>query len=91
MSVVWEKVFGGLRNDRITKHDISAALHIPAAEIDKVSAALRKALADEGVRSRLMSQGAEPASSTPAELAALLKKDGDKWGRVVKAKNIKPD
>lgn len=70
---------------------VFAGKSVPAAEIDKVSAALRKALADEGVRSRLMSQGAEPASSTPAELAALLKKDGDKWGRVVKAKNIKPD
>ena len=64
---------------------------VPAAEIEKMSAALRKVLADEGVRSRLLASGAEPAASTPAELSALLKKDGDKWGRIVKARNIKPD
>jgi tripartite-type tricarboxylate transporter receptor subunit TctC len=70
---------------------VFAGRSVPAAEIEKVSAALRKALADEGVRSRLLASGAEPAASTPAELAALLKKDGDKWGRIVKTKNIKPD
>lgn len=70
---------------------VFAGKSVPAAEIEKVSAALRKALADDGVRSRLLASGAEPAPSTPAELSALLKKDGDKWGRIVKAKNIKPD
>ncbi|CAN5382832.1 hypothetical protein BH10PSE18_BH10PSE18_02760 [soil metagenome] len=70
---------------------VFASKSVPAAGIEKISAALRKALADEGVRSRLLASGAEPAPSTPAELAALLKKDGDKWGRIVKAKNIKPD
>lgn len=70
---------------------VFAGKSVPAAEIEKVSAALRTALTDEGVRSRLLASGAEPAASTPAELAALLKKDSDKWGRIVKAKNIKPD
>ena len=70
---------------------VFAGKSVPAAEIEKISAALRKALADEGVRTRLLASGAEPAPSTPAELSALLKKDGDKWGRIVKAKNIKPD
>ncbi|RZA30296.1 MAG: tripartite tricarboxylate transporter substrate binding protein, partial [Proteobacteria bacterium] len=70
---------------------VFAGKSVPAAEIEKVSAALRTTLADEGVRSRLLASGAEPAASTPAELSALLKKDGDKWGRIVKAKNIKPD
>ncbi|MES2531550.1 MAG: tripartite tricarboxylate transporter substrate binding protein [Pseudomonadota bacterium] len=70
---------------------VFASKFVPAAGIDKVSAALRKALADEGVRSHLLASGAEPAPSTPAELATLLKKDGDKWGRIVKAKNIKPE
>lgn len=70
---------------------VFAGKSVPATEIEKVSIALRKALSDEGVRSRLLASGAEPAPSTPAELAALLKKDSEKWGRVVKAKNIKPD
>ena len=35
-SLVWEKVFAGLRSERTTKHDISAALHIPVSEIEKL-------------------------------------------------------
>ena len=50
MSVVWEKVFGGLRNDRITKHDISAALHIPVTEIDKLVFGLTRMMSIEGGR-----------------------------------------
>ena len=70
---------------------VFAGKSVPAAEIEKVSGALRKALGDPGVRTRLLASGAEPAPSTPAELAALLKKDTDKWTRVVRAKNIKPE
>jgi tripartite-type tricarboxylate transporter receptor subunit TctC len=70
---------------------IFAGKSVPVAEVQKISVALRKVLADEGVRTRLLASGAEPAPSSPAELAALLKKDGEKWGRIVKAKKIKPD
>ena len=70
---------------------VFAGRGVPAADIERVSSALRKSLADEGVRSRLMASGAEPAASTPAELSALLRQDSDKWGRVVRAKKIKPD
>ncbi len=63
----------------------------PTAEAERVSQALRRTLAQEAVRSKLLASGAEPAASTPAELANLLKNDTAKWARVVKAKNIKPD
>ena len=63
----------------------------PLPEADRVAQALRRALATESVRSRLLASGAEPAPSTPAELAALLRSDTAKWARVVKSKNIKPD
>lgn len=63
----------------------------PLAVAERVSAAVRKALAAESVKARLESSGAQPAPSTPAELTALLKKDTAKWGRLVKAKNIKAD
>jgi tripartite-type tricarboxylate transporter receptor subunit TctC len=63
----------------------------PAADADRVSQALRRTLANAEVRAKLMASGAEPSASTPAELAALLKKDTAKWGGVVKAKNIKAE
>ncbi len=64
---------------------------IAPADLERVNQAVRRALANESVRSKLMASGAEPAASSSAELAALLKSDMAKWSRVVKAKNIKPD
>lgn len=37
------------------------------------------------------SSGADAASSTPEELAALHKREYDKWSSVVKAAGIKPE
>jgi tripartite-type tricarboxylate transporter receptor subunit TctC len=62
-----------------------------AADIERVNAALRRVLSTEAVKSLLEASGAQPAPSTPAELSALLKQDLAKWGRVIKAKNIKAD
>jgi tripartite-type tricarboxylate transporter receptor subunit TctC len=63
----------------------------PAADLERVNQAVRRALAHPDVKAKLLASGAEPAASTQAELAALLKSDTVKWARVVKAKNIKPD
>ncbi len=68
-----------------------AAKGTPAAEIDRVNKAVRRALGSDAVKAKLQASGAEPAASTPAELATLLKNDSAKWARIVKAKNIKPD
>ena len=68
-----------------------AAKGTPATETERVAQALKRTLATESVKSKLLASGAEPAASSPAELTALLKSDSAKWARVVKAKNIKPD
>lgn len=68
-----------------------AAKGTPVADAERVAQALRRTLATETVKSKLLASGAEPAASSPAELTALLKSDSAKWARVVKAKNIKPD
>lgn len=63
----------------------------PAADIERINQAIRRTLGNEAVAARLMASGAEPAPSSPAELATLLKNDTAKWSRVIKAKNIKPE
>jgi tripartite-type tricarboxylate transporter receptor subunit TctC len=62
-----------------------------AADVALVNAAVRRTLSNEAIKSKLLQSGAEPASSSPAELSALLKSDTAKWTRVVKSKNMKPD
>jgi tripartite-type tricarboxylate transporter receptor subunit TctC len=62
-----------------------------AADAARLAAAVQRTLATESVKVKLEASGAQPAASTPAQLAALLQKDAAKWSRVVKAKGIKAD
>jgi tripartite-type tricarboxylate transporter receptor subunit TctC len=53
--------------------------------VQRANAALRAALAEREVIEGLETMGLESKSSTPAELAAMLKADTERWGPVVKA------
>jgi tripartite-type tricarboxylate transporter receptor subunit TctC len=53
--------------------------------VQRANAALRVALAEKDVVDGLAVMGLEAKSSSPAELAAMLKADTERWGPVVKA------
>lgn len=57
----------------------------PADVINRLNTAMRAALAAPETVNGLAQMGLEAKSSTPAELAARLKADTDKWGPLVKA------
>lgn len=61
----------------------------PAADIERIGQAVRRALENDAVKQKLLASGVEPAPTTPAELGALLKNDSDKWARIIKVKGIK--
>jgi tripartite-type tricarboxylate transporter receptor subunit TctC len=63
----------------------------PAAEVERLNQAVKRTLANDGVRSKLLASGAEPSASSTAELALLLKNDTAKWGKVIRDKKIKPE
>jgi tripartite-type tricarboxylate transporter receptor subunit TctC len=63
----------------------------PPAAIDALAQALHRALATPAVRERMLQVGTEPAPSSAPELAALLRRDSDKWARLIKAKHIKAE
>jgi len=71
------------------------ALYAPAATpkaiIARLNAEVVKVMNNPDVKSFTQSQGAEAATSTPEELAALHKREYDKWAGVVKAAGIKPE
>lgn len=56
----------------------------PAEVVGRLNAALKAALASKDVVDGLATFGLEAMSSTPAELADLLKKDTAKWAPIVK-------
>jgi len=68
------------------------ALFVPAktppARLDELNAAVRAVLTSEPYRKRLVDSGAEPMPSTPEQLAALVKSDSAKWGRIIRDKKI---
>jgi tripartite-type tricarboxylate transporter receptor subunit TctC len=71
------------------------ALYGPAKMAPETVAALNKAvraaLTNRETADKLLKLGAEPAPSTPEELAALQQRDAAKWARLIKAKNIQAE
>jgi tripartite-type tricarboxylate transporter receptor subunit TctC len=61
----------------------------PPAVIAKLNKALATVLADNDVKTKLVQSGAIPAPNTPEEMAAFLKSEFERWGRIVREKGIK--
>ena len=62
-----------------------------AADLERLNQAVRRTLAHESVRTKLLASGAEPSASSSQELNNLLKHDMAKWGRVIRDKKVKAD
>jgi tripartite-type tricarboxylate transporter receptor subunit TctC len=64
----------------------------PEPVLSRLRAAVAKALAAPEVKERLNSAGGlEPFASTPEEFVALIRRDYDKYGKIVKAIGIRVD
>ncbi len=61
----------------------------PPAIIEKLHAEMAKIGAMPEVRQRLEAIGFNPVISTPAEYGARIKEEMERWGKVVKAANLK--
>ena len=61
------------------------------ADIDRLSAAIKRVVKQDPLNSKLTQAGSEPVGSTPEELSATLKKDIAKWTQLIKAKKILPE
>jgi tripartite-type tricarboxylate transporter receptor subunit TctC len=72
-----------------------AAVYAPAGTppeaVQALNRALNGALALPDVRGRLLDAGIEPRPGTPADLQAFTRAEHEKWGRVIKAGNIKAE
>lgn len=77
--------------------DVSAwdGLFVPArtprAIVDKLNAAVRKALADPELRAALVSRASEPSPTSPEELARFVASEIDRWGGAVKRSGAQLD
>ena len=62
----------------------------PRPIIDRLNAEMIKMLKSPDVRERFISDGTDPAPTTPEEFAAYIKSETEKWTKVIKAAGIKP-
>jgi tripartite-type tricarboxylate transporter receptor subunit TctC len=70
---------------------LGAPKNTPAEITDRLNKEINGALADPQMTARLADLGVQPLSMTPAEFGKLIADETDKWGKVIKAANIKPD
>jgi tripartite-type tricarboxylate transporter receptor subunit TctC len=57
--------------------------------IQRLSRAMVTSLQKPDVRGGLVNIGAEPGGTTPEQFAKLIADDGERWGRIIRAANIK--
>ena len=65
--------------------------NMPEAHVQRLAAELTRIIRSPEVRERLVSQGAEVYTMTPAELARFFEQERKKWAGVVQAGNIRLD
>jgi tripartite-type tricarboxylate transporter receptor subunit TctC len=63
---------------------VIAPAGVPKPIVDKLNAAINKALASEAFKEKFAKIGDEPAGGTPEEFAATIKADSAKWEEVVR-------
>ena len=61
------------------------------AVISALNAAAQKTLAMPDVRERLLALASPPVGGTPEEFQKRIRDEIDKWARVIRAANIKPE
>ena len=69
-------------------YGLLAPAKTPAAVVAKINSAVNAALNDPATRDKLVQSGATPVGNTPESFGTFLKAEYDKWGRVVKERNI---
>jgi tripartite-type tricarboxylate transporter receptor subunit TctC len=58
--------------------------------VDKLNNEINAALADPNMKARLAGLGGTALALSPADFGKLITDDTEKWGKVIRAANIKP-
>jgi tripartite-type tricarboxylate transporter receptor subunit TctC len=70
---------------------VGAPKNTPAEIIERLNVQINAALADLKVKTRIAELGGAALSGSSAQLATLVADETEKWGKVVRAANIKPE
>jgi tripartite-type tricarboxylate transporter receptor subunit TctC len=70
---------------------VVAPRNTPIEIIDKLNSEINAAVADPMFRTRLADLGVTAFATSPAEFANHIAAETEKWGKLIRAANIKPD
>jgi tripartite-type tricarboxylate transporter receptor subunit TctC len=70
---------------------IGAPKSTPPEIVDRLNKEINAALADPKIKARLADLGSTPLVQSPGEFAKLIASDTEKWGKVIRAANIKAE
>src|SRR5262249_58722204 len=68
---------------------VGAPKNTPSQIIDKLNEAINAGLADPKIKARLAEFGGTPFVGSPADFGKLIADDSEKWGKVIRALNIR--
>jgi len=74
-----------------TWYGVGVPKNTPTEIVQKLNKEINAALADPKLKARLADLGAEPMQMTPAEFEKFVADETEKWGKVVRAANIKAE
>jgi tripartite-type tricarboxylate transporter receptor subunit TctC len=63
----------------------------PEAVLEEIRAQIARVTATREYRERIEFEGAVPLEGPPAEFAALIRAQAEKWGKLIRASGIKPE
>jgi tripartite-type tricarboxylate transporter receptor subunit TctC len=72
-------------------HGIGAPKGTPAEIVDILNKNVSAGVADPDMKTRLAALGVEPMPATPAEFGKFVGRDIEKWAKVIKFADIKPE
>ncbi len=70
---------------------LGAPKRTPTEIVDKLNQEINAALADPKIKARIVDLGLTPLVGSPADLEKLIADETEKWGKVIRAANIKPN
>jgi tripartite-type tricarboxylate transporter receptor subunit TctC len=70
---------------------VGAPESTPAEIIDKLNREINSVVADPKMKARLADLGGTPLAGSPADFGKLISDETEKWAKVVKFADIKPE
>jgi tripartite-type tricarboxylate transporter receptor subunit TctC len=65
--------------------------HTPGEVIDRLNTAVNEGLADPALKARFASMGGTPLPGSPSDFGKLIADETEKWGKVIRTAQIKPE